>query len=124
MRNAWKGEIIVYVDEIAVSHLVAGARDDLPVVQGEGDREDVLGVANEAAGGGARVEIPKAEGSVPGARKGELAVGGHDDILFRAWTTDKLLFLHNAAISITESAGCFRTAEWFAFTSEKRSLQK
>ena len=39
--------------------------DDLTVVGGEGDREDVAGVANELAGGGAGVKVPKTEGLVP-----------------------------------------------------------
>ena len=60
---------------------VAGGGDDLAVVDGEGDGEDVLGVANEAAGGDAGVEVPEAELGVPGAGEGELAVGGEDHIL-------------------------------------------
>merc|ERR1719201_1800097 len=61
--------------------LVAGARHDLTVVSGEGDGEDILIVSDEAAGGQASVEVPQAEGAVPGAGEGELAIGGDDDIL-------------------------------------------
>ena len=46
--------------------LVAGAGDDLPVVGGEADGKDIGGVANEATGGGAGVQVPEAEGVVPG----------------------------------------------------------
>jgi hypothetical protein len=37
----------------------------LAVVHGEGDGQDILGVANEAAGGGASVQVPQAQGAVP-----------------------------------------------------------
>jgi hypothetical protein len=53
----------------------------LAVVCGEGDGQDVLGVAQEAAGGGAGVDVPEAEGAVPGARQAEGAVRGDDDVL-------------------------------------------
>lgn len=46
--------------------LVAGARDDLPVVGAEAHGEDIGGVADKAAGGGTGVQIPEAQGVVPG----------------------------------------------------------
>lgn len=55
--------------------------DDLTVVDREGDGEDVLGVADEAAGGGAGAEVPEAELAVPGTGEGKLAVGAEDNIL-------------------------------------------
>ena len=64
-----------------LNRLVAGGGDDLAVIDGEGDGEDVLGVADEAAGGGAGSEVPEAELAVPGAGEGELAIGGEDDVL-------------------------------------------
>ena len=45
---------------------VARTRDDLSVVGGEGNGEDVVGVADEAAGGGAGGQLPQAQGLVPG----------------------------------------------------------
>lgn len=39
---------------------IAGAGDDLSVVGGEGDGEDIVGVADEAAGRHARSEFPQA----------------------------------------------------------------
>lgn len=45
---------------------VAGTGNDLAVVGGERDGEDVVGVSNEAAGGVAGGELPEAEGLVPG----------------------------------------------------------
>jgi len=45
---------------------VAGGGDDLAVIYGERHAEYVLGVADEAPGGEASVEVPEAELSVPG----------------------------------------------------------
>ena len=60
--------------------LVTGSGDDLTVVLGESDGEDVLLVADENADGGTGVQVPKAEGLIPGAGEGELAIGGDDDV--------------------------------------------
>lgn len=57
---------------------VAGTGDDLTVVGREGDGENVVGVANEAASGGAGSELPETEGLVPRGRQGVGAVGGDD----------------------------------------------
>ena len=57
---------------------VAGARDDLAVVGGEGDGEDVVGVADEAARRHARGELPQPERLVPGGGEGVGAVGRDD----------------------------------------------
>ena len=59
---------------------VARARDDLPVVSREADGEDIGGVADEAAGRVASVEVPQAECVVPRGGERELAVGGDDDV--------------------------------------------
>ena len=55
---------------------VARSRHDLPVVCGEGNRENVVGVANETAGGDTGGELPEAEGLVPGRGQSVGAVGG------------------------------------------------
>ena len=65
---------------------VARAGDDLSVVRGEGDGEDVVGVANEAAGGRAGRELPQAEGLVPGRGESVCAVRG-DDLCLRISTS-------------------------------------
>lgn len=44
---------------------VAGSGDDLAVIGGEGNGEDVVGVADEAAGGHTGGELPQTEGLVP-----------------------------------------------------------
>lgn len=48
---------------------VAGARDDLTVVGREGDGQDVVGVADESAGGLASRELPQPQGLIPRAGK-------------------------------------------------------
>ena len=57
---------------------VAGTRDDLSVVGGERDGEDVVGVADEASGGGTAGKLPEAEGLVPRGGQSVGAVGGDD----------------------------------------------
>lgn len=54
----------------------------LAVVNGESDGEHVLGVAHEAAGGGAGVQVPQPQGAVPRPRERELAVAADDHILW------------------------------------------
>ena len=55
---------------------VTGSGDDLAVVGGERDGEDVAVVADEAAGGGAAGELPQAEGLVPRGGQSVGTVGG------------------------------------------------
>ena len=57
---------------------VARAGDDLPVVGGEGDGENVVGVADKASGGDTGGELPETEGLVPGRGEGVGAVGRDD----------------------------------------------
>lgn len=58
--------------------LVPRARNDLAVVGREGDGEDIVGVADEAAGRGAGGKLPEAEGLVPRGGEGVGAVRGDD----------------------------------------------
>jgi len=60
---------------------VTRTRDDLAVVAGEGDGEDILSVANEAASGDTSVQIPQAKRSVPAGRESKLGIRRQDDIL-------------------------------------------
>jgi len=57
---------------------VARAGDDLAVVGGEGDGQDVVGVADEAAGGDTGGELPEAESLVPRGGQSVGTVGGDD----------------------------------------------
>ena len=60
---------------------IARSGDDLTVVYGEGDGENVLGVAEETAGGGTGVDVPKTESAVPRAGKAELAIRRDHNVL-------------------------------------------
>jgi hypothetical protein len=60
--------------------LVTGTRDNLAVVRGERDRQDVVGVTDETAGGGAGVQVPKTKGLIPRGGQSELAVRGDNNI--------------------------------------------
>ena len=55
------------------------AGDDLTVVGGEGDGEDIVGVADEAAGRHAGSEFPQPEGLVPGGGE-SIGTVGRDDL--------------------------------------------
>lgn len=59
---------------------VAGAGNDLTVVGREGDGENIVSMANEAASGGAGGELPETEGLVPRGRQGVCAVRGDDTV--------------------------------------------
>jgi len=61
--------------------LIARSRDDLSVVSGESNAQNILGVSNESLGGGSRVEVPETEGVIPRSRESELSIGGDDNIL-------------------------------------------
>lgn len=57
---------------------VARAGDDLSVVGGERDGENVVGVADKTTGGVAGGELPQTQGLVPGGRQSVGAVGRDD----------------------------------------------
>ena len=59
---------------------ISGSRDDLSVIGGEGDGEDVGGVTDESTSRQSGVEIPKSKSLVPRGGEGELTVGGDDDV--------------------------------------------
>jgi len=61
--------------------LVTGGGDDLAVIRGEADGEDVVGVSDESAGGLAGGDVPEAKGLVPGSRQCKLPIRRNDDIL-------------------------------------------
>jgi len=54
---------------------VTGAGNNLPVVGGERDGKNIVGVADEASGGLAGGEFPETEGLVPGSGESVGAVG-------------------------------------------------
>jgi len=60
--------------------LVSAGGDDLSVVGGEGDGENVVLVAGESGGGDASFEVPESQGLVPRGGNGELAAGADDDV--------------------------------------------
>ena len=72
------GELAVTKGVPELDGAVARAGDDLAVVGGEGDGEHVVGVADEAAGGGTGGELPEAQRLVPGRGEGVGTVRGDD----------------------------------------------
>ena len=57
---------------------IAGSRDDLTIIGGEGDGEDIVGVAYKASSCSTSCKFPKAESFIPGGGEGVRAVGGND----------------------------------------------
>ena len=95
------GELALTEGVPELDGLVTGSRDDLTVISREGDRENIVGVTDEAAGGGTGVEVPETEGLVPGSGQGELTIGGDDDILDgRVVSVERLLGDTEVALSI------------------------
>lgn len=72
---------------------VTRAGDNLSVVGGEGDGENIVGVADESSGGSASGELPQTEGLVPRGRQGVGTVRGDD--LFKK----QLISAHNPSFS-------------------------
>lgn len=70
------GELAVTEGVPQLDGAVTRTRDDLTVVGGEGDGQDVVGVADEAAGGGAGGELPEPQGLVPRGRQSVSTVRG------------------------------------------------
>lgn len=60
------GELAVAESVPELDGSVARSRDNLSVVCREGNRENIIGVANESTGGGTGGELPETEGLVPG----------------------------------------------------------
>lgn len=63
----------------------------MTVVGRERDREDIVGVANEATGSSTSVQIPEADSLVPGGRQSKLTIGGDGNIFDKVVVTDKRL---------------------------------
>jgi hypothetical protein len=61
------------------------------VVNGEGDGEDVLLMADKAAGGDTGGEVPQVELTVPGSGQSKLTVGAEDDILNEMGVTSEMV---------------------------------
>jgi len=72
------GELALAKGVPKLDSLVTGATDDLTVVGGEGNGEDILGVPNEAAGGLSTSDLPKTKSSVPTSGEGEVSITGDD----------------------------------------------
>ena len=70
------GELAITEGVPELDGSVARARDNLSVVGGEGDGEDVVGVSNKSPGGGSRGKLPQAESLVPGSGESVCTVGG------------------------------------------------
>jgi hypothetical protein len=76
-----EGELKVTKSVPEVDGLVARSGDDLTVVGGEGDGENILGVANELAGAVTSAQFPQTESSIPRSGKSEVTIRREGNIL-------------------------------------------
>lgn len=60
--------------------LVETSSDDLSVVVGESNGEDILGVTNELAHGSAVGDVPETDGAIPGSGESKAGVTGEHDL--------------------------------------------
>lgn len=70
------GELAVTQGVPQLNGAVAGSRDDLTVVGGERDGQDVVGVADESSSGGTGGKLPQAKGFIPRSRQSVGTIGG------------------------------------------------
>jgi len=85
----WDGKFTFAKGVPKLDALVAGTTDDLTVILGKCHGKDVLGVADETAGGLAVGQVPEAKGTVPTSGKGELSVAGDDYVFYKVGVTLK-----------------------------------
>jgi hypothetical protein len=83
---------------------VARAGDDLAIVGGEGDGEDIVGVANKTARGHTSSELPEAEGLVPRCREGVGTVR-RDDLYAIISSASQCFLESNCCIDVTYAVG-------------------
>jgi hypothetical protein len=57
---------------------VAGSRDNLSIIGGEGDGENIVGVSNETTSSGTGRKLPESQSLVPRGRESVCTVGGDD----------------------------------------------
>jgi len=81
VTSLFKGVLALTENVPQFDGLVARSRDNLAIVRGECNTEHILLVSNKAASGGAGVDVPQAEHSVPRAGQCKLAIRGHNNIL-------------------------------------------
>jgi hypothetical protein len=72
------GELAISKSVPQLDGAIARSGNNLSVVGGEGDGENIVGVSNKSAGGGTSGELPEAESLVPGGGEGISTVRGDD----------------------------------------------
>ena len=70
------GELAITKGVPQLDGSVAGTRDDLAVVGGERDGEDIVGVTDKSSSGLAGAKLPQAEGLVPRGGQSISTIGG------------------------------------------------
>ena len=74
------GELADTLDVPNLDLLVNGAGSNLPVIRGESDSHDILGVTEESLSSLSSSEVPESDSAIPGGREGESRVRGEIDV--------------------------------------------
>lgn len=80
---------------------VTTGRNNLSVVGGERDRENIAGVTNKALQSAAGSKVPKTKGLVPGSRDGVGAVLGNGNVLNNVGVTGQRALGDTVGLLIT-----------------------
>jgi len=72
------GEFAVTKSVPELNSAIAGSRNDLSVVGGEGNGENIIRVSDKSSGGSTSGKLPKAECLIPGRREGVGTIRGND----------------------------------------------
>ena len=74
-------DVFAFTEDVPEAEgLVSGSRDDLTIVSGEGNGEDILLVTHKAARGVSGVQVPQTEVTIPRCRQSEVSIFGDDDV--------------------------------------------
>jgi len=81
--------------------LVPGSGDNLTIVGGESDAQDIVVVVLETASGASSRQIPQAQVLVPGSGQGKVTIGGQNDIGYEMSVTMETLIRNTVLLVIT-----------------------
>lgn len=115
------GELAVTEGVPQLDGAVAGAGDDLAVVGGEADRQNVVGVADETAGGGAGGELPQSQGLVPRGGQGVSAIGG-DNLSTRKFVSRSVLVFLSLLCTGQSCPGIFESIVFRSVRTQSETM--
>jgi len=80
---------------------ITRTRNNLSVIRGESNTEDIVGVSSENFGGCSVCEVPKSQGFIPRAGESESSIGRQNNVLNEVRVTSESTFWGSSGISIS-----------------------